>query len=185
MTQQVENPPAMWETWVRYLGWNNPLEEGMETHSSTRSWKIPWTEETGRLQPRGSQRVRHNWATKHKHISKLGVCLVPSATDVSRPDASTWYPYLLERCDIYWSAFLPWPHPFLLGWNWRLFFISSKVTPDISLVSNQLCKVVGDVGHCTREMLHRSMSPDRWSLVDGNQNSALESCPGFDQLLGI
>ena len=40
----VKNPPAMWETWVRSLGWEDPLEEGMATHSSVLTWRIPWTE---------------------------------------------------------------------------------------------------------------------------------------------
>ena len=52
----------MWETWVQSLGWDDPLEEGMATHSSILAWKILWTEESGRLQSMGSQRVRHNWA---------------------------------------------------------------------------------------------------------------------------
>ena len=43
----VKNPPAMWETWVRSLGWDDPLEEGMATHSSILAWRIPWTEEPG------------------------------------------------------------------------------------------------------------------------------------------
>ena len=42
------------------LGWEDPLEEGMATHSSILAWRIPWTEESGRLQPMGSQRVGHN-----------------------------------------------------------------------------------------------------------------------------
>ena len=45
MAQMVENLPAMWETWVLSLGWEDPLEEGMATHSSILSWRIPWTEE--------------------------------------------------------------------------------------------------------------------------------------------
>ena len=47
--QMVKNPPAMPETWVRFLGWEDPLEEGMATHSSILAWRIPWTEEPGRL----------------------------------------------------------------------------------------------------------------------------------------
>ena len=43
MTQLVKNPPAMWETWVRSLGWENPLEKGKATHSSIMAWRIPWT----------------------------------------------------------------------------------------------------------------------------------------------
>ena len=47
--QMVKNLPALWETWVWSLGWEDPLEEGMETHSSILAWSIPWTEESGRL----------------------------------------------------------------------------------------------------------------------------------------
>ena len=56
----VENPPAMQETWVQSLGWDDPLEKGMATHSSILAWRIPWTEEPGRLQSMGSQRVGHD-----------------------------------------------------------------------------------------------------------------------------
>ena len=49
--------PAMQETWVRFLDWEDPLEKEMATHASTLVWKIPWMEEPGRLQPMGSQRV--------------------------------------------------------------------------------------------------------------------------------
>ena len=55
--------PAMWETWVQSLGWEDPLEKEMATHSSTLAWKTPWTEEPGRLQSVGSQRVGHDWTT--------------------------------------------------------------------------------------------------------------------------
>ena len=48
--------PAIWETWVRSLVWEDPLEEGMATHSSILAWRIPRTEEPGRLQSMGSQR---------------------------------------------------------------------------------------------------------------------------------
>ena len=63
--QTVKNPPAMWETWVRYLSWEDPLEKEMVTHSSILAWRITWTEEPGRLQSMGSQRVGHDWATCH------------------------------------------------------------------------------------------------------------------------
>ena len=65
MAQTVKNPPAMWQTWVRSLGWEDLLEMGMATHSSILAWRIPWTEEPGQLQSIGSQRVGHDWATKH------------------------------------------------------------------------------------------------------------------------
>ena len=60
VAQLVKNPPAMWETWVQSLGWEDPLEKGMATHSSILAWRITWTEEPGRLQSIGSQRVRHD-----------------------------------------------------------------------------------------------------------------------------
>ena len=56
----VKNPPAMWETWVQSLGWENPLEEGMATHFSILAWRIPWTEEPSELQSMGLQRVGHD-----------------------------------------------------------------------------------------------------------------------------
>ena len=60
VVQMIKNPPAMQETWVRSLGWEDPLEEGKVTHSSILAWRIPWTEEPRGLQSMGSQRVRHN-----------------------------------------------------------------------------------------------------------------------------
>ena len=60
MAQIVKHLPAMWETQVQYLGWEDPLEEGIATHSSSLAWKIPWMEEPGRLQSMGSQRVGHD-----------------------------------------------------------------------------------------------------------------------------
>ena len=49
LAQMVKNPPAVRETWVQSPGWEHPLEEGMATHSSILAWRIPWTEEPGRL----------------------------------------------------------------------------------------------------------------------------------------
>ena len=60
VTQTVKNLPAMKETWVHSLGWENPLEKDVATHSSILAWKISWIEELGELQSMGSQRVRHD-----------------------------------------------------------------------------------------------------------------------------
>ena len=57
VAQAVQRLSAMQETWVRSLGWEDPLEKEMAIHSSTIAWKIPWTQEPGRLQSMGSQRV--------------------------------------------------------------------------------------------------------------------------------
>ena len=60
VAQTVKRLSTMWETWVRSLGWDDPLEKEMAVHSRTLAWKIPRTEEPGRLQPIGSQRVGHD-----------------------------------------------------------------------------------------------------------------------------
>ena len=59
LAQTVKRLPAMWETRVRFLGREDPLEEEMAIHSSTLAWEISWMEEPDRLQSMGSQRVRH------------------------------------------------------------------------------------------------------------------------------
>ena len=60
VAQLVKNPPAMQVAWVRSLGWEDPMEKGMATHSSILARKIPWTEEPGGLQCMGLQRVGHD-----------------------------------------------------------------------------------------------------------------------------
>ena len=60
VAQILKHLPPMRETWVRSLGWEDPLEKEMATHSSILAWRIPWTEEPGRLQSIGSQRVGHD-----------------------------------------------------------------------------------------------------------------------------
>ena len=55
VAQKIKNPPAMWEAWVRSLGWEDPLEKGKAPGLSILAWTIPWTEEPGGLQPMGSQ----------------------------------------------------------------------------------------------------------------------------------
>ena len=60
VAQKVKCLPAIQETWVQSLGWEDPLEKEMATHSSTLAWKIPWSEEPGRLQSMELQGVRHD-----------------------------------------------------------------------------------------------------------------------------
>ena len=68
VAQTVKNLPAMQETWVWSLGWEDHLGEEMATYSGILAWRIPWTEEPGGLQSTGSQRMWHNWATNtHTH----------------------------------------------------------------------------------------------------------------------
>ena len=61
----------MWETQVRSLGWKDPLEKGMATHANILIWRIPWTEETSRLQSMGSQRIEHDRVTNTLSITEL------------------------------------------------------------------------------------------------------------------
>ena len=63
LAQMVKNLPAMQETWVPSLGWEDSLEKGMATHSRILARRIPWSEEPGGLQSMGSQRVGHDWTT--------------------------------------------------------------------------------------------------------------------------
>ena len=60
MAQMVKNLPAIQETWVQSLGWEDPLEKGTTTHSSILAWRIPWTEKPGWLLSMGSQRIGHD-----------------------------------------------------------------------------------------------------------------------------
>ena len=75
----------MWETWVQSLGWEDPLEKEMTTHSSTFAWKIPWTEEPGRLQSMGSQRVRPDWTTSLSLFTFTLSGLLPAGTPPGSP----------------------------------------------------------------------------------------------------
>ena len=69
VAQMVKHLFTMWETRVRSLGWEDPLEKEMAIHSRTIAWKIPWTEEPGGMLSMGSQRVGHNWATSIQSVS--------------------------------------------------------------------------------------------------------------------
>ena len=71
MAQTVENLPAMQETWVQSLGWEDPLEKQMATHSSYSCWRIPWTEEPGGLQSTGWQGAGRDWASNSPSLLQL------------------------------------------------------------------------------------------------------------------
>ena len=103
MAQTVKHLPAVRGTWVRSLGWEDPLEKEMATHSSTLAWKIPWTEEPGGLQSMGSQRVGHNWVNTfilntHKQMSacKTGETWIRWADCIMSVSLILYYKYV--RC---------------------------------------------------------------------------------------
>ena len=114
VAQLVKNPPAMRETWVWSLGWEDPLEKGKVTHSGTLAWRIPWTGS-----PWGWQRARHDWATRsHLHeLSSLASrlsCSVMCRVLVPQPGIEPASPALQGRflatappgevpCMLFWS----------------------------------------------------------------------------------
>ena len=71
VAQTVKRLPAVQETQVQSLGWEDPLEKELAIHSSTLAWKIPWTEEPSRLQSMGSQRVGHDGVTSFHFTSHI------------------------------------------------------------------------------------------------------------------
>ena len=85
VAQRVKRLPTMWDTWVQSLGWEDPLEKEMATHSSALAWKISWMEKPGRLQSMGSQRLGHDWVTSLSLLScsmagrSLFVCFMYSS----------------------------------------------------------------------------------------------------------
>ena len=95
VAQSIKNSPAMWETWVRSLGGEDPLEEGMATHSSILAWRIPWTEEPGGLQSIGSQRVGHDWSTKHVTQHDLAAPFLGSGNENTNQKS-----YLHPQCSL-------------------------------------------------------------------------------------
>ena len=96
VAQMVKNLPAMWETQVWSLGWEVSLEKGLVIHLSILAWKIPWTEEPGRLQPMGSQRVRHYWATfthllTHSHSCHQDPHQSDAFTTINEPTSTPYF----------------------------------------------------------------------------------------------
>ena len=102
VAQMVKCLSAMQETWVRALGWEDPLEKEMAIHSSTLAWKIPWTEETGRLQSIGLQRVGHDWATSLALATSLDSIF--KSRDITlptkvRPVKAMVFPVVMYGCE--------------------------------------------------------------------------------------
>ena len=91
VAQTVKHLPTMQETQVWSLGWEDPLEKETATHSSTLAWKIPWTEDPGRLPSMGSQRAGQDWATSLS-LSTTGT---RTGVPVCRPTSCFWLFYRL------------------------------------------------------------------------------------------
>ena len=76
----------MQDTLVKYLGWEDPLEKELATHSSILAWRIPWTKEPGRLQSMGSQRVGHGRVTVHEHSVYIYILFKNSFSSFTCPE---------------------------------------------------------------------------------------------------
>ena len=112
--QWVKNPPAMQETekmQVQFLGREDPLEEGMATHSRILAWRIPWTEEPGGLQPKGSQRVGHDWVSKHPwtHACAVGANSGQKIQRDQKPNCHFWEAWSKNRVWEVKTAYLGMP----------------------------------------------------------------------------
>ena len=112
---------ACWETWVWSLGWEDPLEKGMATHSNTLAWRTPWTQEPSGLQSMGSQRIRHgyflyllsNWASSglnsssaKLHVFRLSSVLGNGATKWKEMQFSSTLFFLIPQSKPYLFYFL-------------------------------------------------------------------------------
>ena len=105
------NPPAMWETWVWSLGWEDPLEKGKATHSSILAWRIPWT-----LQATGSQRLGHNWATFISTLVQLYFALNFDWSHLTNFN-------VLLNCSFSWALFSIYQN--VIIWNAGIYSISN------------------------------------------------------------
>ena len=153
----VENLPAMWETWVQSLGWEDPMEESMASHSSILAWRIPWTEEPGGLQLLGLQRVRHDWMTvEHtppsiciyliyfinqallllllSRFSRVWLCATPETAAHQAPSSLGF-----SRQE-HWSG-LPFPSPIHENekWKWSRSVVSESSPPHGLQPTRLLC----------------------------------------------
>ena len=94
----VKNLRSVKKTQIHSLGWEDLLEKGMVTHSSILAWKIPWTEESGRLQSMGSKRVRHNLATEARHDTAVSNCTIQGHWSQSRCFTTITFIFQLLHC---------------------------------------------------------------------------------------
>ena len=97
VAQKVKNLPAMQETGVWSLGWDDPLEKEMTIHTSTLAWRIPWIQEPAGLQSTGLQRVRHDWATNTHTTSPIQASLMVQMVKNLPAMKETWVQSLGQR----------------------------------------------------------------------------------------
>ena len=105
VAQTVKRLSTMRETWVRSLAREDPLEKEMAPHSSTIAWKIPWTQEPGRLHSMGSQRVRHDWTTSLHFTSLQSTGSIAGTQRLSCSMTCRIFPYQgWTLCLLHWQV---------------------------------------------------------------------------------
>ena len=139
---------TMRETWVRSLGWEDPLEKEMATHSSTIAWKIPWTEEPGRLQSMGSQRVGHDWATSlslsYNHCPNIQENTISTCvfllSSILWKRRQLFYFQVKEQWGHFWNFALEGPQTFVLLFPivYSIILFSATLTEDFIFSSLHL-----------------------------------------------
>ena len=138
----------MWETWVQSLGWEDPLEKEMATHSTILAWRIPWTEEPGGLQSTGSQRVGHDWVTllhfthfSHPYMTTGKTIALNRWTFVGKVTSVLFN--MLSRLV---RAFLPRIKYLLISWlqspSAVIWESKKRKSPTVSIVSPSICHEV-------------------------------------------
>ena len=136
----------MLETWVRSLGLEDLLEKEISTHSSILAWKIPWTEEPGRLQSMGSQRVRHDWVTL------LTYFLLPKHSSLTRKRWASLFLFCLVKIaflhvDLQFQCV---EHQVLMGGGIAFFPCYMKLTlPQLKVLVAQSCPTLCDPMDCS------------------------------------
>ena len=131
VAQMVKCLPTMRETQVRSLCWEDPLEKEMVTHSGILAWKIPWTDECGRLQSMGLQRVRHDWATSLCYII---LCTVPRCISLIY---SFIFCCLISSACLWWKLLFQWL-PGLIS-KCILFSVLSSALPFSNYTNSHKC----------------------------------------------
>ena len=136
----VKNLPEKQETWGWSLGWEDPLEEHVATHSRILAWRIPWAEEPGGLQSMGSHRVGHNWVTNththtHRNKDKANILLPPPQPQtLKRNDCSP------QRLEVWWREAMPLCPILLVAGGRGLAGAGQRLTQSLGLVRGKSCE---------------------------------------------
>ena len=135
VAQLVKNLPAVSKMWVQSLGWGDPLEEGMATHSSILAWGIPWTEEPGGLQFMELGTVGHDWTTQPSTCSRL-LCVSLWPQHSTMANITVWFFFFALGRNLT-----------LVCWNWTVTFPTAWIFNLILLVIRHLKLPFCALGH--------------------------------------